>query len=123
MAAGASRTTEESEPGDSPIFIATVAVPPFSCVFGGRVPARVVTFDRIIRRGGGQRVRRRCVGVELNAADVTGRMGRLPRPPEAPPPTAEERELNEAVLMPWAFPSWRRWPPSPDAPPAPWSSP
>lgn len=61
----------------------------------------IVTFDLIVRRGDGRRVRRRCVGVELNAKGVTERMGSLPRPPEAPPPTAEEQEFFEAALAPW----------------------
>ncbi|TDC89151.1 hypothetical protein [Actinomadura sp. 7K507] len=60
----------------------------------------IVTFDRIVRSGG-HKGRRRCVGVELNATGVNKRMQRLPRPPEMPPPTALEREFNEAALMPW----------------------
>ncbi|MGP4022293.1 hypothetical protein [Actinomadura sp. 3N407] len=64
----------------------------------------IVTFDLIFRVRNGRRVRRRCVGVELNAMGVAERMGGLgglPRPPEAPPPTAEEQEFFEAVLAPW----------------------
>ncbi|TDE34049.1 hypothetical protein [Actinomadura sp. 6K520] len=60
----------------------------------------IVTFDRIVH-GANQKGRRHCVGVELNAAGVTERMARLPRPPGLPPPTALEREFNEAALMPW----------------------
>ncbi|MGW5412561.1 hypothetical protein [Actinomadura geliboluensis] len=60
----------------------------------------VVTFDRIVRSGR-QRTRHHYVGVELNAAGVTARMSRLPRPPELPPPTAAEEQLREAVFGPW----------------------
>lgn len=61
----------------------------------------VVTFDRIVRRTSGQKGRRRCVGVELNAAGIAGREAGRTRPPDAPPPTKEEREFNEAALAPW----------------------
>lgn len=60
----------------------------------------VVTFDRIVR-GGNQKARHHYVGVELNAAGVTERMKRLPRPPELPPPTELEREFNEGAPWPW----------------------
>jgi hypothetical protein len=57
----------------------------------------IVTFNRIVHRGGVKGY----AGVELNAAGVTARMSRLPRPPELPPPTALEQEFNEAVFSPW----------------------
>ncbi|MEU5991355.1 hypothetical protein ABZ806_20500 [Spirillospora sp. NPDC047418] len=60
----------------------------------------IVTFDRIVH-GRNQKGRVHCVGAELNAAGVTVRMSRLPRPPELPPPTAAEEEFKEAALMPW----------------------
>ncbi len=60
----------------------------------------VVTFDRIVRSGR-QRTRHHYVGVELNAAGVTARMSRLPRPPELPPPTVAEEQFREAVFGPW----------------------
>ncbi|TDC61952.1 hypothetical protein E1200_27535 [Actinomadura sp. GC306] len=60
----------------------------------------IVTFDRIVHSGDGK-ARRHCVGVELNAAGVTERLRRLPRPPGLPPPTALEQEFNEAALWPW----------------------
>lgn len=63
--------------------------------------ACVVTFDLIVRRGGGQKGRRRCVGVELNAAGIAARGGGLPRPPDGPPLTEEQREFSEAALAPW----------------------
>ncbi|GAA1776939.1 hypothetical protein [Actinomadura chokoriensis] len=58
---------------------------------------RIVTFDRIVHHGG----LKGYAGVELNEAGVTARMGRLPRPPELPPPTAAEQEFNEALFRPW----------------------
>ncbi|MFA1550693.1 hypothetical protein [Actinomadura chokoriensis] len=61
----------------------------------------IVTFDRIVRGANNRKGRRPCVGVELNAAGVTNRMGRSPRPPGLPPPTADEQEFTEAVLTPW----------------------
>lgn len=60
----------------------------------------IVTFDRIVRSGR-QRTRHHYVGVELNAAGVTARMSRLPRPPELPPPTVAEEQFKEAVFGPW----------------------
>ncbi|MFG1854253.1 hypothetical protein ACGFJT_20635 [Actinomadura geliboluensis] len=57
----------------------------------------VVTFNRIVHRGG----LKGYVGVELNAAGVTARMNRLPRPAGLPPPTAEEAAFNEALFGPW----------------------
>lgn len=62
---------------------------------------RIVTFDQITHGGTGQRAREHYVGVELNAAGVNDRMSRLPRPPELPPPTAAEKEFNEALFGPW----------------------
>ncbi|MEU8803021.1 hypothetical protein [Spirillospora sp. NPDC048819] len=61
----------------------------------------IVTFDLIVRRRDGQRMRRRCVGVELNDTGITERMGSRPRPPDAPPPTAAEQKFFEAALAPW----------------------
>ncbi|GAA0583422.1 hypothetical protein [Actinomadura livida] len=77
-----------SDPGDQPELI------PWSWI------ACVVTFDRIVRSNG-QKSRHLYAGVELTDAGVAARMSRLPRPPGLPPPTAEERDFNEAVLMPW----------------------
>jgi len=61
----------------------------------------IVTFDRITHGDGSLKARQRYVGVELNAAGVTARMSRLPRPPELPPPTEAEQESDEALFGPW----------------------
>lgn len=63
--------------------------------------ACIVTFDLIVRTGGGQKGRRHRVGVELNAIGVSARGGSLPRPPDAPPLTEEQREFSKAALAPW----------------------
>ncbi|MFI0355688.1 hypothetical protein [Actinomadura sp. 9N407] len=61
----------------------------------------IVTFDLIVRRNGGQKGRRPCIGAELNSGGIDARGGNLPRPPDAPPLTPEQQEFSEAALAPW----------------------